>query len=85
MNDKGAVLEGLGVEGGLCLGTPWPGIARTLFQDHDRSNIILRVTPSYGKAYRLPLKKTIFPLYALCGKCTWFDLDRPFQPTENSQ
>jgi len=36
VNDKGAVLEGLGVEGGLCLGTPWPGIARTLFQDHDR-------------------------------------------------
>ena len=32
----GAVLEGNNVSGALCLGTPWPGQARTVFGDHQR-------------------------------------------------
>jgi len=36
MDDKGNLLDGQGVAGALCLATPWPGIARTLFGDHAR-------------------------------------------------
>ena len=32
----GRELEGNGVEGVLCLKTPWPSIARTVYQDHKR-------------------------------------------------
>jgi acetyl-CoA synthetase len=32
----GKVLEGNGVSGALCLGTPWPGQARTVWGDHHR-------------------------------------------------
>jgi len=32
----GKVLEGNGVEGALCLATPWPGQARTIHGDHSR-------------------------------------------------
>ncbi len=32
----GAVMEGNDVSGALCLGTPWPGQARTVFGDHKR-------------------------------------------------
>ena len=32
----GVVLEGNNVSGALCLGTPWPGQARTVFGDHKR-------------------------------------------------
>jgi acetyl-CoA synthetase len=32
----GNVLEGNGVEGALCLASPWPGQARTLYGDHER-------------------------------------------------
>ncbi len=32
----GRLLEGNGVEGALCLGTPWPGQARTVWGDHHR-------------------------------------------------
>ncbi|MBI4818356.1 MAG: acetate--CoA ligase [Deltaproteobacteria bacterium] len=32
----GKVLEGNGVEGALCLSTPWPGQARTVWGDHQR-------------------------------------------------
>ena len=32
----GEVLRGNGVSGALCLGTPWPGQARTVFGDHKR-------------------------------------------------
>ncbi len=32
----GVVMEGNGVSGALCLGTPWPGQARTVFGDHKR-------------------------------------------------
>jgi len=36
MDDKGKVLEGTSKSGALCLGTPWPGIARTVHGDHKR-------------------------------------------------
>ncbi len=34
--EKGAPLEGNGVTGALCLATPWPGQARTVWGDHQR-------------------------------------------------
>ncbi len=34
--EKGAVLEGNAVSGALCLSTPWPGQARTVWGDHQR-------------------------------------------------
>ncbi|NOT35327.1 MAG: acetate--CoA ligase [Candidatus Eisenbacteria bacterium] len=34
--ESGRVLEGNGVSGALCLATPWPGQARTLWGDHQR-------------------------------------------------
>eukprot|EP00092_Neocalanus_flemingeri_P027906 GFUD01030297.1.p1 GENE.GFUD01030297.1~~GFUD01030297.1.p1 ORF type:complete len:671 (+),score=211.01 GFUD01030297.1:164-2176(+) len=36
MDDKGKAMEGNGVSGALCMGTPWPGIARTVHGDHKR-------------------------------------------------
>jgi len=33
---SGATLDGNGVEGVLCFGQPWPGIARSIWGDHDR-------------------------------------------------
>ena len=33
---SGKVLEGNGVEGVLCIKNPWPSIARTVNQDHNR-------------------------------------------------
>jgi len=33
---SGAVLDGNGVEGVLCVSQPWPGIARTIWGDHER-------------------------------------------------
>jgi acetyl-CoA synthetase len=34
--ENGAVIEGNGVSGALCLSTPWPGQARTIWGDHQR-------------------------------------------------
>jgi len=34
--NDGRVLEGNGVSGALCLGSPWPGQARTVWGDHQR-------------------------------------------------
>ena len=34
--ETGQVLEGNGVSGALCLATPWPGQARTVYGDHQR-------------------------------------------------
>jgi acetyl-CoA synthetase len=34
--EKGTVLDGNGVSGALCLSTPWPGQARTVWGDHQR-------------------------------------------------
>jgi acetyl-CoA synthetase len=35
-SEKGTVLEGNGVSGALCLGSAWPGQARTVWGDHQR-------------------------------------------------
>ena len=36
VDDEGAVLEGDGVSGNLCIDFPWPGMMRTVFGDHER-------------------------------------------------
>ena len=36
VDDEGVELEGMGVEGNLCIDYPWPGMARTIHGDHDR-------------------------------------------------
>ncbi len=36
MNEKGEEVAGNGVEGNLCIKFPWPGIARTVYGDHER-------------------------------------------------
>jgi acetyl-CoA synthetase len=36
LDDKGNEMSGNNVSGGLCLKTPWPGIARTVYGDHER-------------------------------------------------
>jgi acetyl-CoA synthetase len=36
MDEKGNPLEGNGVEGNLCIRFPWPGMARSVYGDHER-------------------------------------------------
>ncbi len=36
VDDEGAVLEGNGVSGNLCVEFPWPGMMRTIYGDHER-------------------------------------------------
>ncbi len=36
VDEHGDVLQGNGVEGRLCLASPWPGMMRTVYGDHDR-------------------------------------------------
>ncbi|KAF4084536.1 hypothetical protein AMELA_G00129750 [Ameiurus melas] len=36
MDEKGQVLTGNDVSGALCIGQPWPGMARSIFGDHQR-------------------------------------------------
>jgi acetyl-CoA synthetase len=36
VDEEGNVLEGNGVSGNLCIDFPWPGMARTLYGDHER-------------------------------------------------
>ena len=36
LDDKGREVQGMNVQGALCLKTPWPGIARTVYGDHER-------------------------------------------------
>jgi len=36
MDDKGKHIEGNDKKGVLCIGRPWPGMARTIFGDHSR-------------------------------------------------
>lgn len=36
VDEKGTVIEGNGVEGNLCISFPWPGMARTVYGDHER-------------------------------------------------
>ncbi len=46
--EKGTVLEGNGVSGALCLATPWPGQARTVYGDHERfKNTYFTQYPGY--------------------------------------
>mmetsp|Transcript_52063 Transcript_52063/g.111354 ORF Transcript_52063/g.111354 Transcript_52063/m.111354 type:complete len:651 (-) Transcript_52063:377-2329(-) len=45
---SGAPIEGNGVEGVLCISQPWPGIARTIYADHERYlNAYLNVYKGY--------------------------------------
>jgi acetyl-CoA synthetase len=44
--ESGRVIEGNGVSGALCLATPWPGQARTVWGDHQRFK------ETYFKQYR---------------------------------
>ena len=45
MDDKGNEIEGEQVTGNLCINFPWPGIARTIWGDHER------YIDTYFKAY----------------------------------
>ncbi len=36
LDEKGKEITGNGVEGNLCIKTPWPGMARTVYGDHER-------------------------------------------------
>jgi acetyl-CoA synthetase len=36
LNEKGIEIQGNDVEGNLCLKFPWPGLARTVYGDHER-------------------------------------------------
>ena len=36
LNDKGQVMAGNNAHGALCMATPWPGMARTVYGDHKR-------------------------------------------------
>ena len=42
LDERGAVLEGNDVSGALCLATPWPGMARTVFGDHKVTHLSLK-------------------------------------------
>ena len=46
MPESGRVIQGNGVSGALCLATPWPGQARTVWGDHQRFK------DTYFKQYR---------------------------------
>ncbi|XP_032072369.1 acetyl-coenzyme A synthetase 2-like, mitochondrial isoform X1 [Thamnophis elegans] len=45
MDENGKVLEGNDTAGALCIAQPWPGIARTIYEDHQR------FVEAYFKAY----------------------------------
>ncbi|NXJ69807.1 ACS2L synthetase, partial [Rostratula benghalensis] len=45
MDDNGQVIEGNDVSGALCIAQPWPGMARTIYGDHQR------FVDAYFKAY----------------------------------
>ncbi|MDQ3392566.1 MAG: acetate--CoA ligase [Bacteroidota bacterium] len=36
VDEKGEALKGNGIEGRLCIGFPWPSMARTIYGDHNR-------------------------------------------------
>jgi acetyl-CoA synthetase len=36
IDDNGSILEGNDVRGNLCIRSPWPGLARTVYGDHNR-------------------------------------------------
>ncbi|XP_054180118.1 acetyl-coenzyme A synthetase 2-like, mitochondrial isoform X3 [Homo sapiens] len=45
MDEKGSVMEGSNVSGALCISQAWPGMARTIYGDHQR------FVDAYFKAY----------------------------------
>uniref|UniRef100_A0ABM5FFQ9 Propionate--CoA ligase n=1 Tax=Pogona vitticeps TaxID=103695 RepID=A0ABM5FFQ9_9SAUR len=45
VDEKGIILEGNNVSGALCIAQPWPGMARTIYGDHQR------FVEAYFKAY----------------------------------
>ncbi|NXW61755.1 ACS2L synthetase, partial [Eurystomus gularis] len=45
MDENGKVIEGNDVSGALCIAQPWPGMARTIYGDHQR------FVDAYFKAY----------------------------------
>ncbi|NXL83573.1 ACS2L synthetase, partial [Alectura lathami] len=45
MDENGRVIEGNDVSGALCIAQPWPGLARTIYGDHQR------FVDTYFKAY----------------------------------
>ncbi|KAE8601283.1 hypothetical protein XENTR_v10013614 [Xenopus tropicalis] len=45
LNESGKVIEGGDVSGALCIAQPWPGMARTIYGDHQR------FVDAYFKAY----------------------------------
>ncbi|KAK2490894.1 hypothetical protein MC885_006794, partial [Smutsia gigantea] len=48
MDEKGNVVEGHGVSGALCLSQAWPGMARTIYGDHQRFlDAYFRAYPGY--------------------------------------
>ncbi|KAJ8248480.1 hypothetical protein GJAV_G00242470 [Gymnothorax javanicus] len=48
MDEKGAVLTGNDVSGALCISEPWPGMARTIYGDHQRFvDAYLKAYPGY--------------------------------------
>lgn len=47
VDEKGNILEGNNVTGGLVISTPWPGMARTIFGDHARYRQYFDVFPGY--------------------------------------
>ncbi len=48
LNEKGAEINGNNVEGNLCIKFPWPGMARTVYGDHERfKNIYYSTYPGY--------------------------------------
>ncbi|XP_074065411.1 acetyl-coenzyme A synthetase 2-like, mitochondrial isoform X2 [Macrotis lagotis] len=48
MNEKGEVIEGGDVSGALCITQAWPGIARTIYGDHQRFiDAYFKVYPGY--------------------------------------
>jgi len=48
MDEKGNVIEGNDVAGSLCIRRPWPGMARTLYRNHERFlETYFRTYPGY--------------------------------------
>ncbi|XP_017674409.1 PREDICTED: acetyl-coenzyme A synthetase 2-like, mitochondrial isoform X1 [Lepidothrix coronata] len=48
MDENGKVIEGNDVSGALCIAQPWPGMARTIYGDHQRFvDVYFRAYPGY--------------------------------------
>ncbi|KAJ7396708.1 acyl-CoA synthetase short-chain family member 1 [Pitangus sulphuratus] len=48
MDENGKVIEGNDVSGALCIAQPWPGMARTIYGDHQRFvEVYFRAYPGY--------------------------------------